>query len=128
MFSYMTTRDVSSWIGSVVSTFAIIGTIVGWLPYIAAFAAFVWYIIQIWESRTIQHWHNNRKMARRARKVAKLRAREKVISAQLAALQTVQAAKQVAKDMVNVATMEAAVLSAQEETDIMAKKIHPTEE
>lgn len=36
------------------SALAIVTTLLGWLPPLAAFAGFVWYVIQIWESKTVQ--------------------------------------------------------------------------
>lgn len=40
----------------VISVAAILGTLAGWLPVAAAFIAAVFYIIEIWESATVQHW------------------------------------------------------------------------
>lgn len=60
--------DATSLVGNGVSLAAIVGTIVGWLPPLAALAAIIWYVIQIHESKTIQKWI----AAYRARKVAKL--------------------------------------------------------
>ena len=48
--------DVSHWIGHIVSLFALTGSMFGLLPAIAGVAALLWYIIQIWESRTVQEW------------------------------------------------------------------------
>ena len=104
---------------SFLGTFAIIGTFIGWFPYIAAFAAFVWYVIQIWESRTIQHWWTNRRMIQKARKIAKLKAKEKVIAAKLLALQTVRAAQKEAKAIVTEATVEATKLQAAQERELI---------
>lgn len=39
-------------IGDVVSVFAIVGTWMGYLPDLAAGAAFIWYVVQITESQT----------------------------------------------------------------------------
>lgn len=111
----------AKWSFAALSTGAIIGTILGWLPYIAAFAAFVWYVIQIWESRTIQHWWANRQMLRRARKIAQLKAHEKIIAAQLLALQTVRAARKEAKEIVTEAAVEATRLQAQVEQELLQK-------
>lgn len=35
---------------------AIVATIAGYLPAIAALAAIIWYAVQIWESKTVQKW------------------------------------------------------------------------
>lgn len=40
----------------VVALLAIGGTMLGWLPAIAAAIAATFYIIEIWESPTVQHW------------------------------------------------------------------------
>lgn len=37
-----------------VSAAAIVGSLMGYLPAIAALAAIIWYIVQIWESKTVQ--------------------------------------------------------------------------
>jgi hypothetical protein len=103
-------------VGDILSAGAIIGTFVGWLPAAAALAGFVWYLIQIWESKTVQDWLNKRLMLRKARRIAKLRAKEKVIVAQLEALETIRQAKTEAFEKVEVAKAEAAVLKVHEET------------
>ena len=74
-------------VGDVISAGAIIGTIIGYLPYVAAFAGLVWYLIQIWESKTVQGWWCNRRMVRGTKKIARLQAREKIIQAQLQAME-----------------------------------------
>lgn len=104
----MSDDPVFQWVGNVVSLGAIAGTLIGWLPFFAAFVAIVWYSIQIWESATVRHYLANRKMINKAKKVARLRAKEKVILAQLDALETVRAAKATAKEVLAVAAAEAA--------------------
>ena len=98
----------ASYFVDLVSAGAIVGTLIGWLPYVAAVVGLVWYCIQIWESRTVQHWWNNRQMILKARKIARLRAREKVIVAKLEALETIRAAKHAAVEKVETAKVEAA--------------------
>ena len=95
-------------IGDTISAGAIVATFFGYLPYIAAIAGFIWYCIQIWESRTIQHWWRNFQMKRKAKKIARLRAREKVIIAELDALNVVRAARVEAREKVETAKVEAA--------------------
>lgn len=52
----------------VLSVGAILGTLAGYLPAIAAFGAIVWYAIQIYESKTVQAWLRIRRhRARRKR-------------------------------------------------------------
>ena len=66
---------ITSWLGHSLSGAAILGTLAGWFPPIAAFVAFIWYSIQIYESKTVQDWFH----ARRAKKIARLKARLHVI-------------------------------------------------
>lgn len=116
----MTLRsDALTWLGSAISTLAILGAFIGWLPYVAALAALIWYIIQIWESRTIQEWYIRRAVVRRARQIARLQAKEKLIAAKLEALHTVRVAKQTAQDIVHHATIEAAAITTKKETEIV---------
>ena len=68
---------LDKWLGNVVSVGAIFGVFWGWLPGIAAFIALVWYVIQIYESATVQRWA----AARRLRRIAALRAKIVVLEA-----------------------------------------------
>jgi hypothetical protein len=68
---------IDKWVGNVVSGAAIFGSFLGWLPGIAAFIAFVWYLIQIYESATVQRWL----AARRLRRIAALKAKIVVLEA-----------------------------------------------
>lgn len=43
-------------VADTISAGAILGSILGWFPPIAALAATVWYSVQIWESHTVQKW------------------------------------------------------------------------
>ena len=108
-------------VGDVISAGAIVGTFLGYFPIIAAFAGFVWYSIQIWESRTIQHWWRNRVEIKRAKKLVRLRAKEKVLVAKIEALAQVRAARVEARDKVEQAKVEAARLQVHEEADIAAR-------
>lgn len=69
--------SLDKWAGNIISVGAIFGSILGWLPGIAAFIAFVWYLIQIYESVTVQRWL----AGRRLRKIAHLRAKIVVLEA-----------------------------------------------
>ena len=111
----------TSWVADTLSAGAIVATIAGYLPFIAAVAGLLWYLIQIWESRTVQHWMRNRQMVRKAKRIAKLKAKEKVIVAQLEALETLRQARVDARDKVEVAKVEAAKMVAHEETVISEK-------
>ena len=107
--------------GDVLGAGAIVGSLLGYLPPAAAFLALIWYAIQIWESRTIQHWWRNRVEVRRAKKLVKLRAREKILVAKIEALAQVRAARVEARDKVEQAKVEAAKLQVHEEAEIAAK-------
>ena len=105
-------------IADFVSAGAILGTAIGYFPLFAAFVGLVWYSIQIWESRTIQHWAQNRKMVLKAKRIARLKAKEKVIVAQLDALESIRQARVTARDRVETAKVEAAKLLVHEENEI----------
>lgn len=104
-------------ITDIVSAGAILGTILGDLPYVAALAGMIWYTIQIWESRTVQHWWRNHQMILKAKKITKLRAKEKVIVAQLEALEIKRQARVIARDKVEAAKVEAAMQEVHEATE-----------
>lgn len=107
-----------AWAADVVSAGAIVGTIAGYLPFVAALAGLIWYVIQIWESRTIQHWWRNRQMVRKAKRIAKLKAKERIIVAQLEAMETVRQAKVDARDKVETAKVEAAKALIRDQTEV----------
>lgn len=67
---------------------AIVASFVGYLPPIAAVLAILWYLLQFWESRTLQSYMR----ARTRRKILRL-------TAQLAALQLHSAADAAAADL-----------------------------
>ena len=71
-------HNISTWAGNLVSASAIIGAIAGWLPALAALVGLIWYLIQIYESATVQRWA----AARRARKIARLKAKVLLMEAQ----------------------------------------------
>jgi hypothetical protein len=63
------------WLSNAVGGGALFASVMGWFPVmvtmIGAIVAVIWYSIQIAESETVRRWMTNR----RARKVAKLRAK-----------------------------------------------------
>lgn len=61
--------DLSQLTGHGLSIGAIIGSLFGWAPPVAAFAALVWYSIQIFDSDRVQNFLHQR----RIRKLAALR-------------------------------------------------------
>lgn len=51
-------------VADTISAFAIVGTFIKVLPPIAALAATLWYLVQVWESHTVQKWwrlHNRKR-------------------------------------------------------------------
>ncbi len=64
-----------AWGGDVLSAVAIVGAILGYMPYIGAAAGFTFYIIQIWESKTLQAALTRWKARRQAAYLAQLRER-----------------------------------------------------
>jgi len=46
-----------------------VGTVSGYLPVFLALIPAIYYLILIYESRTVQHWVANRKMKKAAQKV-----------------------------------------------------------
>lgn len=113
--------DLSHVVGHAVSVGAIAGSAWGFLPVFAALVALIWYLIQIWESRTVQHYVANRRMVHRQRRINKLRAKEKVILAKLEAMEVVRSARAAAREKVEVAASEAAQLKATQEVVIQEK-------
>lgn len=62
---------INQWLGNIFSAGAIITTALGWVPAIAAIVGLIWYLIQIYESATVQRWL----ATRRIRKIARMKAR-----------------------------------------------------
>jgi hypothetical protein len=54
-----------------ISAGAIVASFLGWLPPIAAIAAILWYVIQIYESRTFQKWVRLQRRRRRQHQALK---------------------------------------------------------
>jgi hypothetical protein len=66
-----TNHTFSHWIANFISGGAIIATMTGYIPAVAAGVGLIWYLIQIYESSTVQRWL----AGRRIRKIARLKAR-----------------------------------------------------
>lgn len=115
--SQLSLHKVVAYTGDVLAGGAILGSLLQMLPALAAAVGLIFYAIQIWESRTVQHWYQNRRMVRKAKKIARLKAKEKVISAQLDALETLRQARVDARDKVEQAKVEAAKLVLREDAE-----------
>lgn len=120
--------------GAIIGTYA--ASVWGYLPGVVAVIggclAIVWYALMIYESKTFEAWRADRASRIKARRIAKLNAKEKVIRAELEALElkrgaaataaaVVQAAERTAADKVATATAEAKIEVARSETEIVQK-------
>jgi hypothetical protein len=99
---------------------ALIGTwlahVWGYLPGAVAIVggvlAICWYIVMLWESKTVQDWHAKSSAKRKIAKIVKLQAGVKIAMAQLEALEVRSAARTDAAEKVSNAAAEAAVVLA----------------
>jgi len=86
----------------------------GWLPPlaagIAAFLGAIYWALSVYETRTVQNWRVRFIQRRREKKLARLRAEEKCVIAQITALEKLRADKVEAKELVATAADEAAQL------------------
>jgi hypothetical protein len=98
----------------VASIGALIASFIGWLPAIVALIPAIYYLILIWESSTVQHYIRNLRMRRKARRIARLKAKAKVVQAELEAEEVVRVARVEAREKVKVAAHEAAQLVVEE--------------
>jgi len=74
--------DLSHWTGHVISIVAVIGSLAGLLPAIAGLAGLIWYCVQLYESKTVQHWlrtRRSRRIAQALMLIQKLEAEDKRI-------------------------------------------------
>lgn len=63
---------------------AFVATAAGWLPFILATLPAIYYLILIWESKTVQGWVEKRRARKAAMKVAKTQAAVVVATAAVA--------------------------------------------
>lgn len=64
-------HPASTWINNAIGTGTLIAVFAGYIPAMGAMVALVYYVIQIYESETVQRWL----AGRRVRKIARLKAR-----------------------------------------------------
>jgi hypothetical protein len=62
--------SLSQWVAHIVSGIATLGVLAGLWPFIFALPPFIYYCMQIYESKPFQRWMHRRK----SRKIAKLEA------------------------------------------------------
>lgn len=110
-----------SWAGHSLSLGALFASFANIVPAIMSIPAAVWFLFQIYESRTFQHWKNNRRSKRQAKRLAKLRAKEKVTLAQIEALERLRHARSEARDLVEEAKSQAAAMVVREAADTASK-------
>ena len=115
------TPSIAIHIGSV-SLFGVsVAGVIGYLPVIitcvAGVLAACMYAVTLWESKTVQHWMNNRRQIKMAKKVARLKAKQKVLEAELTAVEKVRLARHEARELVESAKSEAFIVKTQEETE-----------
>lgn len=108
-------NDGTPW-GHIIAILSLLGSLLALLPAVVALFAAVYYVIQIYESDTTQKWLEKRRMVRKARRIARLRAEQKVLLAELEALEVVREARVIATSKIAAAAHEAAVDSANHAT------------
>jgi hypothetical protein len=87
-------NDIDHWFAHTVSIGAIVGAIRGDLPEIAAVVALSWYVLQIWESRTVQSWRLTRKAISTWDHLTKAQAATLLAQKEISAAQGSEEAKQ----------------------------------
>jgi hypothetical protein len=92
------------------SVVTVLGTLVGYLPPVAALIGIIVGLIAIYESQTFRHWKYNRDQRVYSKKLAKIRAREKKVLAVLQATETARAGRVEARELIADARSEAAAL------------------
>lgn len=106
-----------------------VATLVGLLPTVLGVLVTslgaIFYSIQIYESSTFRHWRMNHIMRKKARKLARLRAKERIVVAKIEALQTLKDARIEATSIMSTAKAEAAKVEAHTPVAI-AEKQNPT--
>jgi hypothetical protein len=122
------TASIAVHLGSVslfgVSIVGIIGYLPIFITSIAGILACCMYAVTFYESKTVQHWLNNRRQLKMAKKVAKLKAKQKILEAELVAVEKVRMARSEARELVESAKSEAFIAQTQEATEA-ATKIPP---
>jgi hypothetical protein len=105
--------NFAAWAGHTFSGMAIFGSFFGLFPPIAAIVAFIWYVIQIYESMAVQAWissHRLRKIAALKVEMARLLALEliahpanrvDILPARLAAEELLSQARAEAKKLID---------------------------
>lgn len=77
--------DPGAVVAHTASISAIFAAFVGWIPIIVALIPAIYYLILIYESSTVQTWVHKRALRRTTRRVAKLKAKQRILAAQIIA-------------------------------------------
>lgn len=118
---------------------AIVGVLASWagilsplLTALATIFTIAWMAICVWESATcrswrdgLRHWKNNAIMKHRARKLARLKARELKTQAAILAQEKLSQARVEARGVVATAAADAARVVAHEPVETAAKLVPP---
>lgn len=99
--------------GDVVASITLGASVMSWLPttvsVVGGALGIIWFVVQLWESKTISGVVERWTERRRIRRIRYLEAKQKVILAKLRAAETVRGAKVQASELVQSAKAEAAV-------------------
>jgi hypothetical protein len=79
--------SLDGWFTQTISISALFGAIFGWWPYVVAAIPIIYYLIMIWETRTVVQFRNNWLQRRLSRRYAKLKVQEKKTADRLAAVE-----------------------------------------
>jgi hypothetical protein len=104
------TVDPAAAVPHIASVGALVATAFGYLPVIVALIPAIYYLILIYESKTVQDWVARRREAKRIKQLAKLQAQALVVNAQIEAAAEVKTARVFAAAKVDNAAVDAATL------------------
>lgn len=94
----------------IASVGALVATMMGWLPVVIALIPAIYYLILIYESKTVQAWVTRRRERKRLATLAKLNAKTMVVAAQIDAAAEVKTAQVMAAAKVDNAAVDAQAL------------------
>ncbi len=103
----------------------IVASLMSVVPPIAAILGLLYYAIQVYESKTVQHWLLDRRQKHAARRLRKLEARRKVIVAEIEAAELVRSASAAAMEQVAVAKAEALKTVVENNSHKLPSPLHP---
>lgn len=90
------------------SAFLVVGALANLLPPIAAILAGLWYMVQIYESKTVQSRLYRHRIKRLAKKLRNLEARKLMLNAEIDSVEKVRAATAYAEERLEEAKSDAA--------------------